>query len=562
MARTPAKPSTRWPPCCRPSPWPRRRGPALLRAEDVWQREPAERAAYRAALHDVALAAKVDSERPPDERVISPEVADAMLGATTEAGEGSNPTRTWVLGETITGNVTAALVLGASVGAATLGLASFGPAGAVAGVAVGLLFGKGLEQSKPFIAARGALTQLFDQAMKLDAYPAAALLGRRLGAIGRLVAGTGPRLRRLGEMGGALSWVSRSLEWLAARPAAPGIGPQPDGFVPANAKHTSATVAPQHEPDWEDVRFWEDFGKAPPAGFSIDEVKRLIRAGERLQRAWVPFIRELDFSRDWRAAMKPGESFLEVRNRLWAEPGTSALRSAEPLGQLTNLRSLSLEATGVADLAPLARLSALRHLNLSVTQITDLTALADLSSLQSLHLWGTKVAKLGPLAKLTALQVLDLQGTEVEDVTALAHLANLRFLDLRDTKVTNLCALARLTSLQDLNLWNTKIESLTHLAGLSALKFLNLWGTMVADLTPLADLSALQFLNLGGTNVTDLSPLAGLVALQTIHLRSAPVFDLTPLADLPNLQELDLSGLRYGIEAVLPRRAEIKITRR
>jgi Leucine-rich repeat (LRR) protein len=543
-------------------------GPALLRAEDVWQREPSERAAYRAALHDVALAAKADSERPPDERVISPEVAEAMLGATTEAGDGSNPTRTWVLGETLTGNVTAALVLGASVGAATLGLASFGPAGTVAGVAVGLLFGKGLEQSKPFVAARGALTQLIDRAMLLDASPAAALLERRLGAIGGFVAGTGPRLRRLGEMGGALSWVSRSLEWLAARPGGPDTGPQPDGF-------------------------------------SIEEVKRRILAGEAIPSAWLLYIHELDFSVEPLGILRPGESESYTQTRLWASLGSAVLESTAALASLTHLttlclagtkaldltplagiaglRYLDLRGTRVTDLAPLAGIAGLQYLNLGRTLVTDLAPLAGITGMQHLIIERTRIADLAPLVGISGLQILDIRSTPVFDLAPLAGIARLQTLymsntlvidlaplasiaglqaiDLSITPVTDLAPLAKLTDLESLDLGGTQVTDLAPLAGIIDLTGLSLNGTPVTDLAPLAGIVGLRMLDLSATQVTDLAPLAGIAGLQTLDISDTKVTNLAPLADLPSLDWLTLTGLPEGIEDVLPSRAGFHIFR-
>jgi len=121
--------------------------------------------------------------------------------------------------------------------------------------------------------------------------------------------------------------------------------------------------------------------------------------------------------------------------------------------------------------------------------------------------------------------------------------------------------LANFPNLATLNIAGTPITDIAPLASLTALQTLDLWATQVADLAPLASLTALHSLDLWGTQVADLAPLASLTALTTLKLWGTQVTDIAPLASLPNLRRLDLTGLPAGIESILPRRAEIAITR-
>lgn len=69
-------------------------------------------------------------------------------------------------------------------------------------------------------------------------------------------------------------------------------------------------------------------GREPPEGFDLDEVKRMLLAGQAPPATWVPFIVALDLSE-------------------------THIADLSPLSGLSSLRKLDLEGTQVADLTPL-----------------------------------------------------------------------------------------------------------------------------------------------------------------------------------------------------------------
>jgi internalin A len=81
----------------------------------------------------------------------------------------------------------------------------------------------------------------------------------------------------------------------------------------------------------------------------------------------------------------------------------------ERLGELPNLKTLSLAGTRLNSLIHMAKLSSLRSLNLncSGTQVSDLSPLAGLTELQFLDCSRTQVSDLSALSSLKALQMLD-----------------------------------------------------------------------------------------------------------------------------------------------------------
>ena len=110
-------------------------------------------------------------------------------------------------------------------------------------------------------------------------------------------------------------------------------------------------------------------------------------------------------------------------------------------------KKLTLNKTGISDLAPVSALTNLTELKLWDTQVEDLTPLQSLASLQSLDLTGTKVTDLAPLGGLSALKYLYLDRTPVSDLGPLRNLKGLQRLDLSGSRVRSLAPLEGLQNL-------------------------------------------------------------------------------------------------------------------
>ena len=112
-----------------------------------------------------------------------------------------------------------------------------------------------------------------------------------------------------------------------------------------------------------------------------------------------------------------------------------------PLGNLPNLKSLTLRKQGLTNLSNLGDLSAfsrLEILDLRVNAITDITGIEKLINLEYLYLSDIGVFEevdgaldLAPLAGLTKLKHLRISANQYTDFTPLMKLSNLRRLELR-----------------------------------------------------------------------------------------------------------------------------------
>ena len=176
-----------------------------------------------------------------------------------------------------------------------------------------------------------------------------------------------------------------------------------------------------------------------------------------------------------------------------------------PIGEMTTLRTLSMQQTGVSD-------DNVKHLK-------------DLVNLEKLYLYGTHVTDTGmaQLAGLTKLKELELRATACggDGMEYLKQMLDLQMLDLSECNAPTLDkaleTIGTLKHLEDLNLWNTYLtdNGVASLSGLTTLKALNLdniKGVTDASMDTIAKLTSLEYLHLGGTGITD----AGLAKLHTL----------------------------------------------
>ena len=237
------------------------------------------------------------------------------------------------------------------------------------------------------------------------------------------------------------------------------------------------------------------------------------------------------------------------------------LADITPIGRLTSLKDLSLNATSVSNIGPLSSLKNLTDLEIANTDVVDLRPLRNLSELRKLVASFSPIQRLDALSQLKFLRNLQLSATQVSDLSPLADLVNIRLLWLRDTKVTTIPALSKMVALKYLGLENTNVADLTPLSVLTDLDSLYLSDTPVSDVRPLAKLESLTTLWLSGTQVKDVDPLARLAKLITLGLGNTLVTDVRPLAGLVNLEYLSVTRIKVPREQLQLLRQNLKKAR-
>jgi internalin A len=334
--------------------------------------------------------------------------------------------------------------------------------------------------------------------------------------------------------------------------------------------------------------------------FDLNEVYRMIVAGQAPPPAWRPLITSLDFDtyrltdltplsglsalralnlpvpegrltgKEWQLDLHPIAGLVSLRTlsivgwrELWDLSPISELKSLErlsilaaplvsdlrPIAKLRALTALDLYNTAVGDLGPLDNLTNLQILNLPDTKITTLEPLAGLTALKQLVFSFTKIEDISSLRKLTNLKVLHMNNTEIHEVSSLSDLQNLEVLDLSHTTVENVSSLRNNKVLKRLDLLNTRVSDLSFLTGKRQLSHLTLQYTEITELTHIQTLVSLKHLDLMATRIRDVSPLHRLSALRTLELTDTPVTDISPLVDLPALVGIGARGTTIDIDA-------------
>lgn len=166
-----------------------------------------------------------------------------------------------------------------------------------------------------------------------------------------------------------------------------------------------------------------------------------------------------------------------------------------------------IEYEPITNLSGLEHFSELNTLVIHDSEVADLLPLPGLTNLNCLILSSDKTLDLAPLSNLSNLEHLSLSGCQLKDLSVLSTLPNLNHLGLSDSNISNLSPISNVTNLSELYLSGNDISDLSPLSSLTGLKRLDLANNQINDLTPLSTLANLTNLSLSENNISDLSPL-------------------------------------------------------
>ena len=172
------------------------------------------------------------------------------------------------------------------------------------------------------------------------------------------------------------------------------------------------------------------------------------------------------------------------------------------LRQMTLLKLLQLDGTGLSELAPLANLTELEQADLSYNRIYDLGALRGLVKLSDLKLFHNLINDVKPLAALPELTRLDLETNKINDIVSLGVLRKLEVLNIADNKITDVATLQNMPRLAVLDLSDNLISDAGFLSKLPALVHLDLRRNLIRDIRELKSVWArFEFLGLEGNRI-------------------------------------------------------------
>jgi Leucine-rich repeat (LRR) protein len=213
--------------------------------------------------------------------------------------------------------------------------------------------------------------------------------------------------------------------------------------------------------------------------------------------------------------------------------------SLQDIKKVTAIQELDLTGNQyIQNLEPLGQLIDLKKLTLSKTKITDLTPIRNLTELTDLIISNTDVSDLTPIKYSSKLTRLDISGTDVKDISVLEKMRNLQVLSFQSTRINNASVLNFLPAIVELNASNTPLTHLFSMDSLINLRKLNISRTLIIDLSPIKKLSMLEEINLDSTKISDLGTLGTLSNLKVIHANFTVTADLKALEGLGNLERV------------------------
>src|SRR5690606_27856916 len=221
----------------------------------------------------------------------------------------------------------------------------------------------------------------------------------------------------------------------------------------------------------------------------------------------------------------------------------TTVQDLTPLQNLTSLKHLNIDSTGVRSIAPLKTSRSLEVLSANYSFISDLTPLLSLTRLRRIYCDQTPIGKAAADAFMSqrrdVLVIYDSRDLQAwwqtlpdEWQTVLSQAASIPMTPGKED-------LARTTNLDSINIGNNRaITTLEPLARLEKLRIVVAHNTGINDLSPLNNHRAIRFLDISDTEVTDLSPLSKFPALEVLRADRSAIASIEPLHGLKNLREL------------------------
>ena len=182
-----------------------------------------------------------------------------------------------------------------------------------------------------------------------------------------------------------------------------------------------------------------------------------------------------------------------------------------PLAELSDLVSITLDQTSVADLSPLSSLASLTYLSVKNSKIADISGLTSgFTQLESLYLRGNLITSsylnANSYSNLSNLKTLDLGGNQIVTLTSLNTVSSLVTLYLDQNGITTFGApnpLSNLTSLETLDLSQNTIEDISDLSnGLNSLKNISVASNVIVYIAVFVDMSTLQYVDVRSNGMT------------------------------------------------------------
>lgn len=242
------------------------------------------------------------------------------------------------------------------------------------------------------------------------------------------------------------------------------------------------------------------------------------------------------------------EAFLSQQTRLVAlRMGEINLKgfnfSAMPF--LSQLKELSLPASGLEGLFDLSNFSSLQYLDLSSNRLSEIWGWASLTQLRDLNLADNRLLSLSSLNPMVALDNINVSGNWGFDLASLwgPQLHNLSGLFAARIGLQDIFELPlwQFSRLRELDVSGNQLQHIQGLESLQSLESLDISGNCLAGIVPLVNSEQLIQLNVSNACLVDLAgiiPGGGGSRLERLDIRGNSLHDSLALSNMPSLGSL------------------------
>ena len=205
------------------------------------------------------------------------------------------------------------------------------------------------------------------------------------------------------------------------------------------------------------------------------------------------------------------------------------------IGQLINLKRLTLSNCGISSISVFSHMNQLEYLDLSKNTIRNLSVIANMQELEELYLNNNAVTDLSNLATLTKLRVLDVSYNSLKSVDPIHSATALTYLNFSHNSVAQIQTLSSLLELIELNAGYNTISDIAAISTCVKLEILNISNNTLSDISILSALEKIRNLDFSYNQVTVLPQFKNGSQLVSIDGSYNQIKDLNALSGLPNL---------------------------
>ena len=222
-------------------------------------------------------------------------------------------------------------------------------------------------------------------------------------------------------------------------------------------------------------------------------------------------------------------------NQLLVENATLDEAELSAIGQLQELKRLTLKNCGISSISSLAHMNNLEYLDLSKNTIRNLKVIADMQELQELYLNNNAVTDLTSVGKLTKLKSLDVSYNSLTTIDQIRTVTSLVYLNFSHNQVSDIQTMTSLHSLTELNASYNTITDISVLSSCPDLETLNISNNNVTDITGLRVLEKIRTFDFSYNQVKVLPAFSKKTPLVYIDGSYNLIEKLDPLSSLSNL---------------------------